>query len=297
MESAKENETKKKFTILNFSIWRLLAYFIIYSVLGYVIETVFGIMTKGVWESRQSFLYGPFCSIYGLGAVIMIVFLQYFNKNNNTLFFGGFIIGSITEYIVSLFGDVVLNVKWWDYSNMPLNLNGRICVFFSLFWGFLAIYLISYANPRIDKFIDWMKKKISVNKLKILTIITIVLMFIDCVITGIAIKLFFVRMVHENNINVEYKEQIDEQYDKIYGDEKLNEFINKYFGNKKMIRTFPNLKTEDVDGNMIYFDNYLKDIQPYYMRISDKGLRETLTDKVTQMEKERTKQFVNNVEE
>ena len=76
------------------SIWRLLAYFIIYSFLGYVIETIFAIFNYGVWESRQSFLYGPFCCIYGLGAAIIILVLRYrFFKNNHTLFVGGFIVG------------------------------------------------------------------------------------------------------------------------------------------------------------------------------------------------------------
>ena len=73
----KNTEQKKKFTIMGLSVWRILAYFIIYSVVGYIIETIFGIITKGVWESRQSFLYGPFCAIYGLGAAIMIIFLQW----------------------------------------------------------------------------------------------------------------------------------------------------------------------------------------------------------------------------
>lgn len=133
MQNKKKKE-KKKFTILGMSIWRVLAYFIIYSILGYLIETLFGLVTKGVIESRQSFLYGPFCAIYGLGAVIMIGLLQYFKKNNFTLFFGGFLIGSVVEYLVSLFGEMMLHVKWWDYSNMPLNINGRICVYFSIFW-------------------------------------------------------------------------------------------------------------------------------------------------------------------
>ena len=57
-ENGKMN--KKIFSILGISIWRILAYFILYSFLGYIIETIFGIVTKGVWESRQSFLYGPF---------------------------------------------------------------------------------------------------------------------------------------------------------------------------------------------------------------------------------------------
>ena len=109
-----QNKPKKKtFTILGISIWRIFAYFIIYSVAGYIIETIFGIITKGVWESRQSFLYGPFCGIYGLGAVIMIIFLQYFSKSYNSLFIGGFIIGSITEELVSLIGEAILDVILW----------------------------------------------------------------------------------------------------------------------------------------------------------------------------------------
>ena len=78
-ENTKE---KKKFTILGMTIWRLLAYFIIYSILGYLIETLFGLVTKGVIESRKSFIYGPFCAIYGVGAVIMIGSLRHFKKNN-----------------------------------------------------------------------------------------------------------------------------------------------------------------------------------------------------------------------
>ena len=151
----KKEKAKKKFTILGMSIWRVLAYFIIYSILGYLIETLFGLVTKGVIESRQSFLYGPFCAIYGLGAVIMIGLLQYFNKNNFSLFFGGFLIGSVVEYLVSLFGEMMLHVKWWDYSNMPLNINGRICVYFSIFWGILAIFLMTYINKKVDKLLIW----------------------------------------------------------------------------------------------------------------------------------------------
>ena len=258
----------KKFTIFGVSIWRIFAYFIIYSVIGYIIETVFGMVTKGVIESRQSFLYGPFCAIYGLGAVVMILSLKYFNKNHNTLFVGGFIVGSIVEYIVSWYGDVFLNVKWWDYSNMPLNINGRICVFFSLFWGFLAIYLMGYANPRVDKLINKIKSKISINKLKIITTIIILFMAVDCIITGIAIKLFMIRKVHEYDLKVSNKQEIEEAYSVIYKNDKIDEFIMRYFGDKKMIKTFPNLKTQDENGNMLYFDCYIGDIKPYYYKFN-----------------------------
>lgn len=84
-EESKKSD-KKKFTIFGFTITKLLAYFIIYSIIGFIIETIFGLLTKGVVESRKSFLYGPFCGIYGIGAVVMIVGLQRFTKNNYTLF-------------------------------------------------------------------------------------------------------------------------------------------------------------------------------------------------------------------
>lgn len=258
----------KKFTIFGFSIWRILAYFIIYSVAGYIIETLFGMVTKGVWESRQSFLYGPFCSIYGLGAVVMIMSLQYFNQNNNRLFIGGFIVGSIVEYIVSWYGDIVLHIKWWDYSNMPLNLNGRICVFFSIFWGLLAIYLMSYVNLKIDKLINFIKSKISIKLLKVVTATVTIFLFLDCLITGYALEMFFVRKVHENDLQVLGKEQIDARYEEVYSNEQLSNFIYNFFGDEKMIKTFPNLKTQDVNGNMIYFDCYVGDIKPYYYKFN-----------------------------
>lgn len=273
-EVTKVKQEKKDFAILGISIWRILAYFIIYSILGYVIETLFGIVTKGVWESRKSFLYGPFCAIYGVGAVIMVVLLHKYIKKYNTLFVAGFIIGSVVEYLVSLLGEMLLNVKWWDYSNMPLNIDGRICVYFSIFWGFLAIYLICSVNPKVDRLINWIKSKFTRDSyyiLKVLTSIIIFIMFVDCIVTGIAVNFFLVRMKVENNLKVPNIEKITDFYNEIYSNEKLTNFIYKHFGNEKVLKAFPNLKVQDVDGNIIYMDSLLPDIQPYYIKIHDKN--------------------------
>ena len=267
--NAENRKTKKRLTINGISIWRILAYFIIYSIAGYIIETLYGMITKGVWESRQSFLYGPFCGIYGLGAVVMILCLHKFPKKYNVLFIGGFIVGSIVEYAISLFGEVVLGVKWWDYSNMPLNINGRICVYFSVFWGFLGMYLIISLNPKVDKIIDWIKSKFKTQKaLKTFVVTVFTLLMIDCIATAFAIEFFLVRMIVKNDLNVANKEAVQEQYDKIYGNENLSKFIYTFWGDKKMIRTFPNLKINDKDGNIIYMDSLL-DIQPYYLKVHD----------------------------
>lgn len=262
MEEIKKKEHIK---ICGISIWRILAYFVVYSVAGFIIETIFGILTKGVLESRKSFLYGPFCSIYGLGAVLMILPLQKYKKNNYTLFFAGFFIGSIIEYMVSLIGELIFHIKWWDYSDQMFNINGRICVLFSLFWGLLAIYLMSDINPRIDKFIDFVKSKIPANYMKTVIIISIVFLSFDLGITAYALQMFSVRIIHENNLNVSNKQLMDNLYEKVYiNDQKQKDFIYKFFDDEKMIKTFPNIKIEDVDCNILFFRNYVKDIKPYY---------------------------------
>ncbi|HJJ10444.1 MAG TPA: putative ABC transporter permease [Clostridiaceae bacterium] len=281
----KENKVKKNKTIFGFSIWRLIAYFIIYSVLGFIIETAFGAVTKGVIESRKSFLYGPFCAIYGLGAVVMILCLQPFKKNNNTLFWGGFVAGSVIEYLVSLIGELIFHVIWWDYSDMPLNINGRVCVYFSIFWGLLGIYLVSYVNPKIDKLINFIKRKISDKALKIIEMITAVFLIVDCLLTAYALKAFYIRMVKLHNINIGNVEMIDKEYDKMYGNKKKSDFIYKYLGDEKMIKTLPNLKLQDNDGKIVYFDSLLPDIQTYYYKFSDKGIRQKIVQDVEKVQK------------
>ena len=165
---------------------------------------------------------------------------------------------------------MILGVKWWDYSDMPLNINGRVCVYFSLFWGFLSIYLMASLNPKIDKLINWIKSKFTIKTLKISTIVVTIFLFIDCILTAFALDFFLVRMIYANDIQVPNKEKIDSQYVSIYKEnENLSKFIYKFWDNRKMIKTFPNIKVQDVDGNILYMDSYL-DIQPYYMKIFSK---------------------------
>lgn len=263
-----EIEKKKKpITIMGISIWRLMAYFIIYSMAGFVIETLFGLVTKGVIESRKSFLYGPFCAIYGVGAVIMVPSLQKFKKNNYTLFIGGMLIGSLVEYLISLIGEFIFHIKWWDYSDMPFNINGRICIAFSFFWGILAIYLMSHFNPLVDRLINKMKEKISPKILKIGVILVIIFIFIDFLITSFALKMFFTRVVTEYNIELLEQNEYILECTELYKNEDIKNFTLKYFSDEKMLKTFPNIKVTGKDGNVIWICDVLKDIQPYYVRV------------------------------
>ena len=253
-----------------FSFWRILAYFIIYSVIGFCLETLFGLATKGVIESRKSFLYGPFCGVYGLGAVVMIMTLSHFKKSNARLLLGGFIVGSIVEYTVSLIGELIFNVKWWDYSSNPLNINGRICVYYSVIWGFLAIFLLSIVNPRVDKFIDFIKKKIPSRFFKTVEVTILVFLVLDFIISVYAMTAFYARTVVEHDLDVDNRGMINAVYERIYRNEERSKLTRKVFSDEKMIRTFPNLRMQDKNGDIIYFDKLFPDVRTYYFKLEIK---------------------------
>lgn len=245
------------------SIWKILTYFIIYSFIGYITETLFAVINYNVLESRKSFLYGPFCGIYGIGAVVLIISLKYFNKNNYTLFFGGCFVGSLLEYIISYIGEILFDARWWDYSNRFLNINGRICLLYSIFWGILALLLMKVINPQVDKIIEYIKRKIDIKYLKIVICVGMIFMIVNAMLSGIAMNLFLMRMSVENDLNIKDKEKVTEQYMKIYGDKEKAKFIYKFWGNEKMLMTYPNVTIQLEDGNVVYVKNLLPEIKPY----------------------------------
>ena len=264
------NSDKLEYKILGIRIWKIFTYFIIYSVLGYIIETLFALVTMGVVESRQSFLYGPFLGIYGVGAVFIILFTKYFDKNNFTLFIGGYIIGTLTEYILSFLIEVILETKWWDYSGKILNVNGRVCLLYSIFLGILTVFLVRKVNPKIDKLCNWLQEKISRKVLKMAVSIIIIFLLVDCFATIYAQDQFITRMVVEKNIPIYNEKEVKAKYDRVKKNKDLDTFINTVWGNKKMIKTFPNIKIEDKGHNTIYLASLLPEIQPYYIKLFDK---------------------------
>lgn len=266
-KSEKKQISKKvKKGIFGYSFWQILEYFIVYSILGYVIETLYGLLTKGVIESRQSMLYGPFCCIYGLGAICLLCIPKSAKKNNWTLFIAGFIIGSVVEYVVSWVGEVIFNIKWWDYSNFPLNINGRVCVYFSIFWGILTICLNKVINPTVDKVLG----KIPIKVLHVLTVIIMVFMAFDFIISSFALKMFETRLIYNYNLEVQGAEDYYEKYLDIYQNNPgLKEFVDKVFSDEKMLKTFPNIKFTLQDGSILLVKDILTDIKPYYIKVFD----------------------------
>ncbi len=236
-------------------IWKILIYFIIYSIIGFFMETIYGAFTKGLFESRKSFLYGPFCIVYGIGAVILIFSLKKYKNQNIKLFFYGMMLGSLIEYFSSYIGESLLHVKWWDYSNDFLNIHGRTCLYFAVMWGVLSIVLINYVNPFLDKCVDIVVKKVSEYLLKI-TITTITLfMILDGTLTCLALDNFLVRIANEYNININGIEKRE-----------LDNLIEKSFSNEQMMMTYPNIMIVNEKEENVHLGSILKNIKNYYYK-------------------------------
>ena len=223
------------------NIHKIIWYIVIFSIVGLVIETIFCYVTTGVIESRKGLVWGPFCPVYGVGAALVIIILGRFKNSYTKLFIYGSIAGNIIEYMLSYILEAMYGTRFWDYSFITLNLNGRICIKYSLFWGILAILLVKFIQPWIDKLIE----KIPINKRNIINSIIIIYLTLDCIATVWAIKTYQTRVVNQY-----YNVKIKEEQNTIL---KLKTQIEDIlFSNEKMKRTFPNLRYIDEQGNEYY---------------------------------------------
>lgn len=121
---------------------------------GVVIEMLWCLVRYGYIESRAGLVWGPFNLLYGAGAAALSVLLyRYRNRGRWLSFLGGMIIGSAVEYLCHWAMEVVFGSSSWDYSALPFNLGGRICLLYSIFWGVLGVFWIKDLYPRMAKWI------------------------------------------------------------------------------------------------------------------------------------------------
>lgn len=177
-----EKLTKKNANIINIRF--LLLYFFIYAVLGWILETFYALGTLGHFVKR-GFLYGPLCPIYGWGAVILISCLKKYKSKPLKLFIYSAVIFSVFEYVAGFALDALFADRWWDYTNDFMNLNGRISIFFSFAWGFIALIFIHFVHPSIEKVTKKLLKKIPVKVQMILMNIVVVAWSVDTILSTI----------------------------------------------------------------------------------------------------------------
>ena len=123
-------------------------YFMIYSFLGWGMETIYCSIPAGRFV-RRGFLYGPICPIYGVGVLMMICWFAPLMDSPALFYLTATVCMSAWEYFVGWFLETTTHIKYWDYSDKPFNLKGRICLQICLAWGVLSFLVLYFIQPRV----------------------------------------------------------------------------------------------------------------------------------------------------
>ncbi|MGM9834892.1 MAG: putative ABC transporter permease [Bacilli bacterium] len=141
--------------------------FLIYSIIGWILEVIVCSMESKKIVNR-GFLFGPYCPVYGLGALAILVTLLRYEEDPIVVFVFGVLITSAIEYYTSYILEKIFHNKWWDYSDRIDSINGRICVGNMIAFGFCACAVIYIFQPLLMNLFE-------IVSMQVLNIISIVL--------------------------------------------------------------------------------------------------------------------------
>ena len=204
--------------------------FILYSFLGWLTETTFVSINRKQFIN-MGFLDGPFSPIYGSGALAIILFIFPFRHNFFLFFIMSIFIASIIEYITSLFFEKAFNITWWNYSDKPFNLHGRICLEYSFYWGILSTLVLTFLHPHIIPFITFLSDYIG----PVGVIIFMIYFIIDATDTF--------------NVLLKFKQTISQ---------KINRRINLNKKLSRLINSFPDFKSKINNDFVIKLKSKIK---------------------------------------
>lgn len=199
-----------------------------YSVLGWCMEVVIKFIEYKRFINR-GFLIGPYCPIYGLGALIVTLFLGGYKDRPILLFVLSVTLVTLLEYFTSYIMEKVFHARWWDYSNDKFNINGRVCMVTMIFFGILSVAITYVGNP----FFIGLYDKLNNNVLFNVCIISGLVVVCDCIISTIILVKF------RKDRDVFFaKDDTEEMSQKV-----IKEAISKItWGQRRLIIAFPNLK-------------------------------------------------------
>ena len=124
--------------------------FFIYGFLGWCSEVAFAAFKQHSFVNR-GFLNGPICPIYGIGVTVVVASLQPYVGNLILLYITSTILVTFLEWLTGFLLEKMFHHRWWDYSEMPLNIGGYVCPLFSAIWGVACVLIVKLIYPFTDK--------------------------------------------------------------------------------------------------------------------------------------------------
>ena len=206
--------------------------FIIYSFIGYICEVIYCSFLQKKLVNR-GFLFGPICPIYGIGAVLTIYSLINFKNNPVIVFILGILITSTLEYYTSYIFEKIFNNKWWDYSYRADNINGRICIGNSIYFGLGILAVIYIINPCITNFLNMF----TINVIIIVSILIMLIFIVDLIWSSIIAYNLRSRLIVAEELKMEKLKIIPKLFERKYKEE-----LSKIkFKSNRLIKNYPNL--------------------------------------------------------
>lgn len=153
--------------------------FITYAFLGWCMEVIGKLIQYRRFINR-GFLIGPYCPIYGYGAILITFLLKKYTDDPITLFIMAILVCGILEYLTSYFMEKIFHARWWDYSQKKFNINGRICLDTIIPFGLLGMFIMYVSNPFLIGKIESLPE----IWLNILFWILLVIYLVDNIISG-----------------------------------------------------------------------------------------------------------------
>mgnify|MGYP001151548927 CR=1 FL=1 len=200
--------------------------FIVYSLIGWLVEVI-GILIQEKRFVNRGFLIGPYCPIYGVGGITIILLLNKYMDDPIILFIMAIVICSLLEYFTSYIMEKLFKTRWWDYSNFKFNINGRICLETMWAFGALACFVIYVINPPLISFL----KSLPDIAFNIVTYLIMVLFLMDNIIS---FKVISNVKVTAKNVKKDNTEEMTK-----YVRDALS---HKSFLNKRLVNAFPNFQ-------------------------------------------------------
>lgn len=204
--------------------YKLVWLFLIGSLFGDLVETVFCRISMGWWMSRSSVVYGPFSVVWGFACALLTALMyRYRNKSDRYLFFYGTVVGGTYEYVCSVITEIVFGTVFWDYHKLPFNLGGRVNLLFCFFWGIIAVLWLKGIYPVLSKWIEKIPRKIG----PALTWVLIVLMVINMAVSALALDRYSKRQRGVEAAN------------------SIEQVLDEHFPDERMMRIYPKAKIVD----------------------------------------------------
>ena len=204
--------------------------FLIYSFLGWCMEVCVSLVERKKFVNR-GFLLGPYCPIYGSGAILITLLLNVFKDKPVLLFFMAILVCGILEYLTSFFMEKIFRLIWWDYSKKKFNINGRVCLDTIIPFGILGMIIMYITNP-------FLLEKINILPSNVLSIIFYIMLVIYVIDNIISLTTILGIRSTTTKVNRENREDNTEEITK-----KVREILlGKSFVKRRLINAYPKLQ-------------------------------------------------------